>query len=237
MKRIIEKIIKSRNPDFKFDQSFSRRFLLSTIIQLGVQHLRSYRLLIKGYFPVMWLMGKGVKFKYFFNTRLGQRLKLGDYVCLNALGKGSLIIGHNVSLGSYSQIVVSTSLNKMGEGISIGQNVGIGEFAYLGGGGGLSIGDNCIIGQYFSCHPENHNYQDNETLIRQQGVTRQGIAIGHNCWIGSKVTVLDGVTIGENCVVAAGAVVSKSVPANSVVGGVPAHIIKSRTAIKKLKSA
>ena len=237
MRRIIEKIIKSRNPEFQFDQHFSSRFLLHTMVQLVWQYLRSYRMLIKGYFPKLWLVGKGVKFQYFFNMQLGSKLKLGDYVCLNALGKNALVIGNNVSLGSYSQVIVSTSLNNLGKGITIGHHVGIGEFAYLGGGGGLSIGNNCIVGQYFSCHPENHNYQDNDMLIRRQGVTRQGISIGQNCWIGSKVTVLDGVTIGDNCVVAAGAVVTKSMPANCVIGGVPAKIIKSRTGIKNLKSA
>ncbi|RZK88089.1 MAG: acyltransferase, partial [Hymenobacter sp.] len=92
----------------------------------------------------------------------------------------------------------------------------------------LSIGDDCIIGQYFSCHPENHVHDQPDELIRLQGVTRQGISIGANCWIGSKVTVLDGVVIGAGCVVAAGAVVTRSVPAGSVVAGVPARIISSR---------
>lgn len=146
------------------------------------------------------------------------------------MGKGKLILSNNVSIGAYSRIVVSTSLNNLGEYIHIGNNVGIGEFAYLGGGGGLEIGDDCIIGQYLSCHPENHNYENPDTLIRHQGVSRQGIVIGKNCWIGSKVTILDGVHIGNNCVIAAGAVVTKSVPDNSVVGGVPARVLKSRIA-------
>ncbi|RZK45630.1 MAG: acyltransferase [Hymenobacter sp.] len=124
--------------------------------------------------------------------------------------------------------MVSTSLHEPGQFIELGHRVGIGEFAYLGGGGGLRIGADCIIGQYFSCHPENHHHADYATPIRLQGVTRQGISIGPNCWIGSKVTVLDGVTIGAGCVVAAGAVVTRSVPAGSVVAGVPARLIASR---------
>jgi acetyltransferase-like isoleucine patch superfamily enzyme len=123
--------------------------------------------------------------------------------------------------------VISTSFNNLGSHIYIGENVGIGEFAYLGGGGGLEIGNDCIVGQYFSCHPENHNYEDPKQLIREQGVSRKGIIIGSNCWIGAKVTILDGVIIGSNCVIAAGAVVTKSMPSNSVIGGVPARVIKS----------
>jgi acetyltransferase-like isoleucine patch superfamily enzyme len=125
-------------------------------------------------------------------------------------------------------VVVSTSLNQLGEFIKIGDNVGIGEFAYLGGAGGLEIGDGCIIGQYLSCHPENHNYQSLEKEIRHQGVSRKGIKIGANCWIGSKVSILDGVSIGEGSIIAAGAVVNKSFPDNSIIGGVPAKLIKSR---------
>ena len=64
--------------------------------------------------------------------------------------------------------------------------------------------------------------------IRLQGVKRTGIKIGKNCWIGAKVTILDGVTIGDGCIVAAGAVVNSSFPDNSVIGGVPARLLKQR---------
>ncbi|MCG8310081.1 MAG: acyltransferase, partial [Cytophagales bacterium] len=125
---------------------------------------------------------------------------------------------------------VSTSMENPGRFIKIGNNVGIGEFAYLGGGGGLEIGDDCIAGQYFSCHPENHNFSDPDVVIRLQGVSRRGIKIGSNCWIGSKVTILDGVTLGKGCVLAAGSVVTRSFPANSIIGGVPAKLIRKRDA-------
>jgi acetyltransferase-like isoleucine patch superfamily enzyme len=65
--------------------------------------------------------------------------------------------------------------------------------------------------------------------IRHQGVSRKGIKIGKNCWIGSKVTVLDGVTIGTGSIIAAGSVVTKSFPENSIIGGVPAKLLKTRT--------
>lgn len=64
--------------------------------------------------------------------------------------------------------------------------------------------------------------------IRQQGVYGKGIKIGKNCWIGAKATFLDGTVIGNGCVVAAGAVVKGNFPDNSIIGGVPAKIIKMR---------
>ncbi|TFZ63883.1 acyltransferase [Hymenobacter sp. UV11] len=177
------------------------------------------------------MLGRGVRFQYLARIRFGQWLKAGDGVRFSGLGTGGLTLGDRVSIGAFSQVIVSTSLAEPGQFIRLGHRVGIGEFAYLGGGGGLSIGDDCIIGQYFSCHPENHLHGDPDQLIRLQGVTRQGISIGANCWIGSKVTVLDGVSIGAGSVVAAGAVVTRSVPAGSVVAGVPARIIKRRAAL------
>lgn len=177
----------------------------------------------------MALLGCGVTF---FNTpkiHFGKFLKLGNQVFISALARKGVFIGNNVGIGAFSRVVVSTSLDQPGEFIKIGNNVGIGEFAYLGGAGGLEIGDECIVGQYFSCHPENHVTTDLQQSIRYQGVKRSGIKIGRNCWIGTKVTILDGVTIGEGCIIAAGAVVTNSFSDNSVIGGIPAKLIRIRT--------
>lgn len=176
----------------------------------------------------MAMFGKRVSFFNAPKIRFGKFLKLGNDVHLSALGRGGIVLGNHVGIGSFGRVIVSTTLNNIGEFIKIGDNVGIGEFAYLGGAGGLEIGDECIIGQYFSCHPENHIALDPSVSIRHQGVSRKGIKIGRNCWIGSKVTVLDGVEIGEGCIVAAGAVVTTSFPPNSMIGGVPARILKNR---------
>jgi acetyltransferase-like isoleucine patch superfamily enzyme len=110
----------------------------------------------------------------------------------------------------------------------IGEGCGIGEFSSVGGSGGVTIGRNTIIGQYFSSHPENHNFADLTRPIRAQGTTRKPISIGEDCWFGARVTVLGGVTIGESCVIAAGAVVTRDVPPYSIVAGIPARVVGSR---------
>ena len=69
-------------------------------------------------------------------------------------------------------------------------------------------------------------FMNNNLNIRDQGVTRKGITIGKNCWIGSKVTILDGVSIGDNCVIASGAVVNKSFSNNKLIGGIPSKVLK-----------
>lgn len=211
---------------FKLDEAVTSRVLLSMTWQKGWQILRSLKLLFFGKIPNWLFLGRGVQFFNVANMRFGKFVQLEDHVYLGALGKGPIELGNNVKIGAFSRLIISTSFNNIGAFIKIGDNVGLGEFAYLGGAGGLEIGPDCIIGQYLSCHPENHHFEQKGVLTRHQGTSRKGIKIGRNCWIGAKVTVLDGVRIGDNCVVAAGAVVTKSMPANSVIGGVPAKILR-----------
>ncbi len=221
-------MIQFRNPAFRFDPELSNLALLQFIWIEGWSLLRAMWLLIYFRNPKGAMFGSGVRFFNLPKIKWGKFLKLGKSVYISALSKKGVKIGDHVGIGAYSRIIVSTTFNDLGEFIKIGNNVGIGEYAYLGGAGGLEIGDDCIAGQYFSCHPENHNYSDLALPIRFQGVTRQGIKIGQNCWIGSKVTILDGVEIGNGCIIAAGAVVTKSFPSNSIIGGVPAKLIKEK---------
>jgi len=228
MKTLIENVIKLRNPTFQFDKGLNTFALLQfCLIQLG-NLIRGCKLLLLLKNPKGALLGTDVHFFNPTKIHFGKFLKLGKNVSVSALSTEGVFFGNNVGIGDYSKIIVSTSLNNLGKFIKIGNNVGIGEFAYLGGAGGLEIGDDCIVGQYFSCHPENHNYQDLSLPIRLQGVERKGIKIGANCWIGSKVSILDGVVLGNGCIIGAGAVVTKSFPDNSIIGGVPAKLIKNR---------
>lgn len=228
MKKLFEKIIQLRNPNFKFDEGLNDYALFQFLWNQAWSMLRGMKLIFLGKNPKAALLGRNVRFFNAPKIKFGKFMKLGNHVYISALSKNGVTFGNNVGIGDFSRIIVSTSLNQVGDFIKIGNNVGIGEFAYLGGAGGLEIGDECIVGQYLSCHPENHVYEDVNVSIRHQGVTRKGIKIGNNCWIGSKVTILDGVEIGAGSIIAAGAVVNKSFPENSIIGGVPAKLLKSR---------
>lgn len=227
MRRLITAIVRRRNSAFIWPDTLPESAVAAFAWQQAVKIIRGMSLWLRGRNPHMMLKGKGSRLHGLRQLHWGRFLKLGEHVYMNATSITGITLGHNVSIGAYSRLVASGSIANPGIGIRIGNNVGIGEFAYLGGGGGLQIGDDCIVGQYLSCHPENHE-TDNPTLpYRLQGVTRKGIIIGKNCWIGSKVTILDGVTIGNNCVIAAGAVVTKSFGDGCIIGGVPARVLRS----------
>jgi len=110
-----------------------------------------------------------------------------------------------------------------GKNISIGKNVFInfdGVFLDLGG---IVIEDNVLIAPKVSLVTEGHPIEPEN----RQSLTVAPIHIKKNAWIGANATILPGVTVGENAIVAAGAVVGKDVPDNTIVGGVPAKIIKN----------
>jgi acetyltransferase-like isoleucine patch superfamily enzyme len=229
LKKLIEFYVrKTKNKEFYFDKNISLFLVFIFAYGKGVA-------LLRGFFRIGLLknggkifLGRSVKIFNKKNIDMGNNINIGDYVKLFALGHDPIILGNNVNIGHFTQLVISTTFNNIGKGIKIGNNVGLGEFSYLGGAGGLEIGDDTIIGQYFSAHPENHNFKDFSILIREQGVNRQGIKIGSNCWIGAKVTVLDGVEIGNNSVIAAGSVVTKSYGDNLIIAGIPAKKIGIR---------
>lgn len=110
-----------------------------------------------------------------------------------------------------------------GKHIIIGKNVFINFDCVFLDLGGITIEDNVLIAPKVSLLSEAHPVSPNE----RQSLVPGHIHIRKNAWIGAGATILPGVTVGENAVIAAGAVVSKDVPPNTIVGGVPAKIIKT----------
>ena len=110
-----------------------------------------------------------------------------------------------------------------GRDTRIGHNVFINQNCTLYDLGGVDIGDEVMIGPNVSLITSGHPIAPSQ---RRAGVTASPIVIGRNVWIAAGVTVIGGVTIGENSVVAAGSVVTKDVPPNTIVGGNPARVIR-----------
>ncbi len=111
-----------------------------------------------------------------------------------------------------------------GAGLVVGRNVFINQNCTIYDLGGVEIGDDVMIGPNVSLITSGHPIEPSQ---RRAGVTAKPIVIGRNVWIAAGVIVIGGVTIGENSVVAAGSIVTRDVPANTLVGGNPARIIRS----------
>ncbi len=109
-----------------------------------------------------------------------------------------------------------------GKNITVGENVFINACCHFQDHGGVTIGDGCQIGHNVVFATLNHGLAPENRSYTYPAP----IALGRNVWVGSNATILQGVTIGDNAVVAAGAVVTKDVAANTIVGGVPARFIK-----------
>lgn len=219
----------------KNDRDLELQTMYSTGELLGVFYIRCSQI-IRGAMKRIFIKkvegflfcGKKVRLEYGSLMRFGRNSILEDYVYLSALSLNGIDLGNNVTIAKNSILQCTGVLSNKGVGISIGNNSAVGAMSYLGGQGGITIGDDVIIGPGVRIFSENHNYADPDVAIRKQGVSRIGVKINNNCWIGAGVTIVDGVEIGEGCVIGAGSVVTKSVPKNSIAVGVPAKIIKQR---------
>lgn len=172
-------------------------------------------------------VGRRCKIRHKSHIYFGKTINIGDNVEINALSKEGVKIGNNVSILRNTIIECTGVIRSMGLGIVIGNNVGIAQNCFIQVRGRVVIGDDVIFGPGVSVFSENHNFSDPDKPIRHQGETRVGVTIEEGVWIGSGAAILDGVTIGRHSIVATGSVVNKDVPPFSIVGGVPAKVIKS----------
>ena len=119
--------------------------------------------------------------------------------------------------------VFPTFYTDFGKNIVVGEHVFINACCHFQDHGGVTIGDGCQIGHNVVFATLNHGLAPE----KRKSPCPAPIVLGRNGWVGSNATILQGVTIGDNAIIAAGAVVTKNVAANTIVGGVPAKFIKS----------
>jgi acetyltransferase-like isoleucine patch superfamily enzyme len=167
----------------------------------------------------------GVRLRFADGIRLGHGSYLDEGVYLHAcpngiaIGPGTLVM-HGAVLHVYNFRGMPHS------GIEIGRDSLIGEGCILRGQGGILVGDRVYLATQVQLLAVDHVFDDPARPFVDQGITARGIAIGDDVWIGAGAIVTDGVTIGRGAVVAAGAVVTQDVPAHTLVGGVPARVLR-----------
>jgi acetyltransferase-like isoleucine patch superfamily enzyme len=137
-------------------------------------------------------------------------------------GGGRINIGRNCEIHPYSMLLT------YGGDIHIGDNCSLNPFAIVYGHGGVRIGNGVRIAAHSVIISSSHIVSAEGKPFFEAGVTGRGIAIGNNVWVGAGVVILDGVRIGSNSIVGAGSVVSRSIPDNTTVAGVPARVISRR---------
>ncbi|MBA8793683.1 acetyltransferase-like isoleucine patch superfamily enzyme [Friedmanniella endophytica] len=146
--------------------------------------------------------------------------QLGDRVFLSELAS---IQNEVLVLGDRSYVAAHAYLS---DELRAGRDCTINAYSVVRGR--VQLGDAVRIGAHTSILAFNHTMTDPDVEVFRQPGTTRGITIGDDVWIGSNVTIVDGVTVGSKAVLAAGAVISKDVPAGAVVGGNPARVIKWR---------
>lgn len=209
---------------------FSFRELLTILSDKGLAAIRGL-LFIKPFLKQskgLIFAEKGAKIQFGHKIKVGSGLNLMKHSYINALSYDGVDIGNNFTLGKYAIIECTGVLRNVGNSLKIGDNVGINHYCFIGVRGDIEIGDNVIFGPRVNIFSENHNYEAIDVPIKHQGVTKGKTVIGSDVWIGANVSIMSGVTIGDGCVIASGAVVTKDIPSYSVIGGVPAKVIKSR---------
>jgi acetyltransferase-like isoleucine patch superfamily enzyme len=175
------------------------------------------------------LAERNVRLMYPRCIRSGRSLSLEEGCEIVGLSKKGVVFGNRCTVGRFATIRPTNVLvNEAGEGLKMGNNSNIGPYSWVGCSGYIEIGDNVMMGPRVSLLAENHNFDRTDIPMKDQGVTRGFIKIEDDCWLGANCSVLSGVTVGRGSIIATGAVVTKDVPPYSIVGGVPARIMRSR---------
>jgi acetyltransferase-like isoleucine patch superfamily enzyme len=151
----------------------------------------------------------------------GVQLEIGRHATLH-IGRWAWI-GHGTKLRVHEGEV------RIGAKTVMGQECTISAFQHV------SIGRECIVADRVMLIDFDHGMVEVERPIRLQGIYKRDVRVGHNVWIGYGACILRGVTVGENSVIGTSAVVTHEVPANAVVGGVPARVIRMRETPRALR--
>ena len=170
----------------------------------------------------------GTQFKYFGknccleisgDVKIGKQVYIGDQVSL-IVEKGAAL-----HIADHSFIGESCYIKCFGGQIEIGRDVSINSKSFINGCGGVTIGDNTRIGTQSIIIASNHKFDDPDVLVKD-AITKQGVQLGENIWLGARVTVLDGVQIANDTVIGACSLVTKPLTESGVYVGVPAKKIK-----------
>lgn len=196
---------------------------IPTLVGVGIRGVL-YRLILQ--MDGLAAIEDQVRLRFANHIRLERGVYLDKGVYLHACPNG-IDIGED-SIVMHGAVLHVYNFRQMPHsGIKIGKNSLIGEYSVVRGQGGVVIGDRVYTSPFTQIIAVNHVFSDPQRPFVDQGLTAEGIVIEDDVWLGAGAIITDGVRVGKGAVVAAGAVVTKDVPPHTVVGGVPARIIKT----------
>jgi acetyltransferase-like isoleucine patch superfamily enzyme len=201
-----------------------------TIVGIGVRAL-VYRTILR--MQGIAAIENGVRIRFADGIQLGRNVYIDQGVYLHACPNG-IQIGDNSFIMHGSVLHVYNFRDLPHAFIHIGANSLIGELNVLRGQGGITIGDRVYTAPMVQMLAVNHVFDDPTRPMVEQGITADGIVIEDDVWIGAGAIITDGVRVCKGAVVAAGAVVTQDVPAYTVVGGVPARVLRKIESAQKL---
>jgi acetyltransferase-like isoleucine patch superfamily enzyme len=168
-------------------------------------------------------------------TRAGRRWRTDGFVFfgrrleIQIARGGEVRFGRFVWIGDGSKIRCHEGLVEIGEKTVMGQECTISAYQQV------RIGAECVIADRAMFIDFDHGVVEVERPIRVQGIYKRDVEVGSNVWIGYGACVLRGVRVGDNAVIGTNSVVTKDVPANAVVAGVPARVVRMREAPERLR--
>ncbi|HEX2265939.1 MAG TPA: acyltransferase [Solirubrobacterales bacterium] len=154
---------------------------------------------------------------------------LGRGLELKIEPRGEIRFGRFVWIGDGTKIRCHEGVVEIGKKTVIGQECTISAYQRV------RIGDECVIADRAMFIDFDHGVVEVERPIRLQGIYKRDVEVGNNVWIGYGACILRGVSVGDNSVIGTNAVVTKDVPANAIVGGIPARVIRMRKAPQELR--
>jgi len=225
-----QRLAKARNLDPEKLDSMTAVDLLGVCVTITMRIVRgAWMKLLLPHVQGWMLADKDVRILHGRHLYAGKQFSIEEGVMIVALSKRGIVFGERCTVGRFATIAPTNSLlGELGEGLKLGDHSNIGAYSYIGCSGYIEIGNNVMIGPRVNLMAENHRFERVDIPMKNQGVAKSFIRIEDDCWIGVNSSVLAGVTIGRGSIVAAGAVVTKDVAPYSIVGGVPARLIRYR---------
>ena len=195
-----------------------------------LRFMRANRMLTPKY---AWLIALLLRRRYL--SSYGSRLKLDGLAFIAP--RVVLQIGPKgrIELGRWSWVGHGCKLRSHEGMISIGAKTVMGQECTISAYQHVSIGRECVIADRVMLIDFDHGVVDVETPIRLQGIYKRDVRVGNNVWMGYGACILRGVTVGDNAVIGTNAVVTRDVPANAVVAGVPARVLRIRDEPRTLR--